>query len=289
MKVITKDRCSLWYSPDNIPVLEVAPGEEFQLETASVLTDITKFPNVIMPVTGPVFIKGAHPGSVLKVDIIETSLPAGEGVVMTLPPAGIFSDRILQPKYKVIPYDGAYCYFNESTRVPLHPMVGKIGTTFADRDIKCNAPGPHGGNMDIRDITKGTTVYLPVFVEGALFAAGDVHAAQGDGEIQSGLETEALLTLRCDVTAGIELTHPLLVNEEFVMTVAEGESLEEAYRIALDDMVKLVMDGLGLSFLDATFLASVATNIKINQVASALVGARVAIPKTVLPLSSISL
>jgi len=142
--------------------------------------------------------------------------------------------------------------------------------------------------MDITDATDGASVYFPVFVAGALFAAGDVHAVMADGESEvSAVETESLLTLRCEVVANLKLTHPLLTNQEFVITIGEGKNLEEAYHIALDDMVALLIEYLGLDFLDAAMLVSQVADIKVNQIVNPLVGVRVAFPHALLPSTSI--
>lgn len=288
MKFLRKDQCVLEYDPTYPPVLKVASGETFQLETPSILTRIQDFPkSITVPVTGPVLVEGAHPGTVLGADIIKIDLNAGEGVIGAVPGKGAFGDRILKPEYKVVRYDKKYAYFNDSIRLPLRPMVGKIGVAPRDRGINCNTPGPHGGNMDITDITDGASVYFPIFIEGALFAAGDVHAVMADGESEiSAVETESRLTLRCEVVDNLRLTHPLVVNRNFIMTVGEGRNLEEAYHVALDDMVALLMDYLGLSFVDATMLVSQAGDIKINQIVNPLVGVRVVFPRALLPPGS---
>jgi len=289
MKFLPKNQCVLEYNPTYPPVLRVASGETFQLETPSILTYIADFPNkVTVPVTGPVFVEGARPGTVLKADIIKIELTAGEGAICAIPGRGAFGDRILKPEYKVVRYDKKYAYFNDQIKLSLRPMVGKIGVAPSNRGINCNTPGPHGGNMDITDVTDGASVYFPVFVEGALFAAGDVHAVMADGESEvSAVETESLLTLRCEIVTDLKLTHPLLTNNKFVMTIGEGKNLEEAYHIALDDMVSLLIKYLGLAFLDAAMLVSQAGDIKVNQIVNPLVGVRVAFPRALLPPKSI--
>jgi len=288
MKSLRKDQCVLEYNPAYPPALKVASGETFQLETPSILTYIADFPHkVTVPVTGPVFVEGAHPGAVLKTDVVKIDLNAGEGVIVAIPGKGAFGDRILKPEYKVVRYDKKYAHFSESIKLPLRPMVGKIGVAPLDRGINCNTPGPHGGNMDITDITDGASVYFPVFIEGALFAAGDVHAVMADGESEvSAVETESVLTLRCEVVTNLKLTHPLVVNKNDIMTVGEGRNLEEAYHIALDDMVVMLMKDLDLSFVDATMLASQAADIQVNQIVNPLVGVRVTFPRALLPSNS---
>lgn len=284
MKFLSKDTHVHQYSPDNGPALTVAPGEIFQLETPSILTFIETFPDsVVLPVTGPVEIQGAEPGSTLKVDILNIKLTVGEAAITAIPGKGAFAERISKPSYKVVTYDDTHVHFSDSLKIPLRPMVGKIGVAPAETGISSGTSGPHGGNMDITDITEGASVYLPVFVKGALMAAGDVHALMADGESHlSAVETESVLTLRCDVTSAIRLTHPLVVTQSHVMTVGEGKTIEEAYHIALDDMAKLIMDCNGLEFLDAVMLISNAVDLKINQIVNPMVGVRAALPKSLL-------
>lgn len=285
MEVLSKDKSNLYYDAAIPPALTVAPGELFQLETVSILTRLESFPDdVTVPVTGPVYVEGARVGSVLKVDIVKIELTAGEGAIIAVPGKGAFAERTSEAMCKVTPYDDKYVYFNDTIKIPLRPMVGKIGVAPLGDAIKCNTPGPHGGNMDITDITEGSSVYLPVFVEGALLACGDAHAAMGDGETCSaGVETESLLTLSCQVIEEMQLTHPLVATEKEVMMVGEGHTLEESYRIALDNMVEFISDKLGLSFIDATMLMSTAADIRINQIVNPLVGVRVAFPLSLLP------
>jgi amidase len=284
VKFISKDKHVHQYSPDYAPVITVAPGEIFQLETPSILTFIENFPDsVVLPVTGPVEIQGAQPGSILKVDILKIKLTAGEAAITAIPGKGAFADRISRPSYKVVTYDDTHVHFNDSLKIPLRPMVGKIGVAPAETSISSGTSGSHGGNMDITDITEGASVYLPIFVQGALMAAGDVHALMADGESHlSAVETESVLTLRCDITDAIRLTHPLVVTQTHVMTVGEGRTLEEAYHIALDDMAKFIMDCNGLEFLDAVMLISNAADLKINQIVNPMVGVRAVFPKTLL-------
>ena len=289
MKALTKDVSNNHYDATLPPAMTVATGELFQLETPSILTHPELFPETTIPVTGPVWVEGARPGSALKVEIIKVELPAGEGAIVVIPGKGAFGERVPKPMYKVVTHDDEYAYFNDRIKVPLRPMAGKVGVAPAGKAIDCHAPGPHGGNMDITDISEGCSVYLPVFVEGALLACGDVHAAMGDGEsCFSALESEGLLTLRCQIIEDMKLTHPMLVTDSEVMTVGDGRTLEEACKIALDNMATFVAEKLGLDFVDATMLVSVAADVKINQIVNTVaVGVRVAIPLSVLQLRSI--
>lgn len=290
MKGLSMDQCVNEYSAANRPVLTVSPGEMFQLETASILTHPEAFPDkTTIPVTGPVYVEGARAGSVLKVDILSVKLTAGKGAIIVKPGKGAFGEKVSKPICKVVTYDDKYVYFNDELKVPLRPMVGKVGVAPLGQPIDSHPPGPHGGNMDITDITEDTSVYLPVFVDGALLACGDLHAAMGDGEsCFSAVETEGLVTLRCQVTENMKLTHPMVVTASEVMTVGDGRTLEEACRVALDNMAALITSKLGLNFIDATMLISVAADLRINQIVNTVaVGVRLALPLSLLPQGSI--
>jgi amidase len=288
MKVLAMDQCVLDYSAENPPVLTVVPGELFQLNTASILTHPEDFPDkTTVPVTGPVYVEGAEPGSALKVDIVKIELTAGKGAIVAMPGKGAFAKQITEPKCKVVTYDGKFVYFSDRIKVMLRPMVGKIGVAPLGKGVNSHAPGPHGGNMDITDITVSSSVYLPIFVEGALLACGDVHAAMGDGESEfSALETEARLTLRCQVLDSMKLKNPLVITDSDVMTVGHGKNLEEACKVALDDMAALLCGKLELKFIDAAMLISIAGDLKINQIVNSFVGARVAIDLSIFPQGS---
>lgn len=289
MKVLSKESANVNYDATIAPALTIAPEELFQLHTNSILTHPESFPdNVWIPVTGPVYVESAKPGTVLKVDIVKLELTGEKGAIITLAGKGGFASRITESIIKDVPYDDKYVYFNNTIRVPLRPMIGKIGVTPGGDPIRSSWPGPHGGNMDITEISEGCSVYLPVFVDGALLACGDVHAAMGDGEsIISAVETESLLTLRCHVINDMKLTHPMVLTPNEVMTIGEGQNLEEAYRIALDDMVELISNKLGLGFVDAAMIVSVAADLRVNQIVNPKVGVRVALPLSILPSGSL--
>jgi amidase len=290
MKLLKKDISNVDYDAAIPPALVVTSGELFQLQTPSILTYPEAFPDTTVPVTGPVWVEGANPGSVLKVEIIKLELTAGDGAIAVIPGKGAFGEKVFEPMYKVVTYDNKYVHFNDKIKAPLRPMVGKVGVAPAGKAINCHATGNYGGNMDITDITEGTSLYLPVFVEGALLSCGDVHAAMGDGEsCFSAVETEGSITFRCQVIEDMELTHPLVVTANEVMTVGDGQTIEKAYKIALDNMVALITKKLGLNFTDAIMLISIAADVRINQIVNTVaVGARVALPLSLLPLKNIS-
>jgi len=289
VKVLEKDMSNINYDAAIPPALMVAQGEIFQLKTPSILTHPELFPETTVPVTGPIYVEGAKPDSALKVDIVKVELTAGKGAIAVIPGKGAFGEQVSEAMSKVVTYDDKYVYFNDRIKFPLRPMVGKVGVAPIGKAINCHATGPYGGNMDITDITEGSSVYLPIFVEGALLACGDTHAAMGDGEsCFSAVETESLLTLRCQVIHDMKLTHPMVVTADEVMTVGDGRNLEEACKIALDNMATLITKKLGLDFIDATMLISVAADLRVNQIVNTVaVGVRVALPLSLVPTDCI--
>ena len=138
-------------------------------------------------------------------------------------------------------------------------MIGVIGVAPAGAPVPCGSPGAHGGNMDTSLIGEGAVVYLPVAAPGALLAAGDLHAAMGDGEIcGTGVEVAGSVTLRVDVRRDLELVNPVVETAEVVATIASAETLDEAADLATRDMADLLMRGSASPSRDATMLMSAA-------------------------------
>lgn len=119
----------------------------------------------------------------LKVTIKQITLTSQQAVMVTAPQLGVIGDELSAPKVTMVPIEQGHAVMPGNMRVPLNPMVGVIGVAPAGKAISCGTPDSHGGNMDCKMITAGSTLWLPVNVPGALFALGDLHAAMGDGEV----------------------------------------------------------------------------------------------------------
>ena len=146
-------------------------------------------------------------------------------------------------------------------------MIGVIGVAPENESITCGTPGTHGGNMDNKRITKGSTLYLPVYKDGAYFACGDVHACMGDGEIMvSGVEIPAKVTLSFEVIKGMSIEEPRLEDEDYIYTISSDEDIEKAIYNVTKIMNKIIQKHLGYSFNDAGMLLSACGNVKICQV-----------------------
>src|SRR5438128_5971563 len=158
------------------------------------------------PLTGPVGIRGARPGDVLQVDVREL-VPGDLGYTSFRPGIGLLRDDFIEPYLKLWELRGQAAELRPGIRVPLAPFLGVMGVALAEPGAHVTAPPrSNGGNMDIKQLTAGTTLYLPVWVAGALFSCGDGHAVQGDGEVCiTAIETTMTATLRFTVRRDIRL------------------------------------------------------------------------------------
>jgi amidase len=162
----------------------------------------------------------------------------------------------------------------------VRPVIGTIGVAPAEGAVGNLFPGPHGGNLDVNDVTEGARVLLPVFVPGALFSLGDGKAVMGDGETNGvGIEVAMKVTVKLRLIKGAKIARPRLENTSSVMTIASSKTLEDASKTALSDMVNLLIDETELTREEAYALLGAIADIKIANVVDPEVTIRVAVPK----------
>jgi len=287
---VARDQSVFSLSAEAAPVVRIRPGDSLVLDTADCFSDQVQSaedaPGAVdwehvNPATGPVFVEGVEPGDVLSV-LIERIDVAHRGVMAISGDFGVLRDRFQGMSFEMIPIEGRFAQVAGAS-VPVLPMIGVIGVAPAGSPVPCGSPGSHGGNMDTRLIGEGATLYLPVFAPGALLAAGDLHAAMGDGEIcGTGVEVAGSIQLRVDVRHDVELANPVVETSEVVATIASAETLDEAADRATRDMADLLMQRLGLSAADATMLMSAAGQLQVSQVVDPLKTARYAMSKEIL-------
>ena len=277
---------------DNQPVAKVTSGSTIEFETADCFNDQIRCEkegisslnwDQINPATGPIYIEDAKIGDTLKVQIKKIEI-ADTGVMATVPGAGLLGDLVTEPQVKVMKVANGLVHFNEKIKIPTNPMIGVIGVAPAGEGISCGTPDVHGGNMDNKKITAGTTLYFPIFTDGALLAMGDLHAVMGDGEIMvSGVEVSGKVTVQVDVIKNKTIQHPILETDSHYYTIASHVDLLEAVKIATIEMQKLVMEKLNLSFNEAGMLLSAIGDTEIAQVVDPLLTVRFALSKEILP------
>ena len=288
MIVLRKDRRVFAFSGDAEPALTVPAGTRLRLETADCFDDQVQAQDDVLdaidwdrvnPATGPVFVRGVHAGDVLSV-LIESIDIGRRGVMAVAPGFGVLGGEFPEQVHRIVAIADGAARIAESIAVPLRPMIGVIGVAPAGPPVSTASPGPHGGNMDTRLIGAGAVLYLPVAHEGALFAAGDLHAAMGDGEIcGTGVEVSGAITLRLDVRSDLRIKGPVLETPDHVVTIASAETLDAAAEAATRQMAALLTGRLGLSLEVAAMLMSAGGDLQVSQIVDPLRTARFALPK----------
>ena len=257
-------------------------------------------PRYLNPQTGPFFIEGAEPGDTLAVHFVSIEPSESWGVSSTFPFFGALTSSrdtaTLQPPLpeRTWVYDldteERLVYFQAldgdlRLPLPMDPMHGTVGVAPALGEVRSSlAPGAWGGNMDTPEMRAGATCYLGVNVPGAMFSIGDGHARQGEGEA-CGVAVECAMNtvLIVDVIRGTYTPWPRLETDEFLITTGSTKPLEDAFRIALTEMVRWVAALIDLSIMDAYQLVSQAALTPIANVCDTVYTVTCKIPKKLLP------
>lgn len=276
-RILGRERIVYRLDKTSPPALEIDSGDIVRVQTYDARTGTIRseadlldrpHPNGSNPATGPMFVRGAQPGDSLAVNIINIDL-AEQGFVAVKARTGLLAHRANQFTTRIVPIRNGMVLFNEWVQFPIRPMVGVIGTAPAREGVATSLPGAHGGNMDNRYITTGSTVHLPVAVPGALLAIGDVHASMGDGEIAMlGLEVCAEVTIQVRIIKSVSVNRPWIETPNTWVTTGDSLNPTEALRIAAEEMLTLLQQRLRLSFADAYMLMSARADVQICQLCS---------------------
>ncbi len=257
-----------------------------QLGPSSTVADVTALDfGKINPVSGPIYVEGAEPGDAIKVTI-ESFTPRahdgrGFGWTANIPGFGLLADQFTDPALHIWSYEPGQmgpALFGREGSVPLKPFAGTIGNALAEPGLHSVVPPRRvGGNLDIRDLTAGVTLYLPVEVKGALFSVGDTHAAQGDGEVcGTAIESPMDVVLKLDVVKGANLKTPRFTTpgpvtrhldaKGYEVTTGIGPDLMSAARDAVSAMVDLLCAQRGMAAVDAYMLVSTCGDLRISEI-----------------------
>ncbi len=220
--------------------------------------------------TGPVAIEGAEPGDVLEVRILDVELRQDWGYNFCRPLAGTLPDDF--PTYHLmhIPLDKERMIgrLPWGLELPLKPFFGVMGVAPPPSWRRCTSiiPRAFGGNLDNKELVAGATLFLPVFVAGALFSCGDGHGVQGDGEVNvTAIETALSGTFEFVLRKDLPLTYPRAETASHVITFGMDPSLDRCAETALRHMIALIAERTGLSREDAYALCSLAADLRITQ------------------------
>jgi acetamidase/formamidase len=269
------------------PRLRIQPGDTVHLECLDASgaqvnpkTTLSEFLAIdrqrIHALTGPIFVERAEPGDVLQIDVLKVA-HRGWGWSSVIAGLGFLKERFAEPFLFHWKLEGAVSRSLAPAIVPLRPFCGVMGVARAeDGEFITRPPGPFGGNMDVRQLCAGATLYLPVYNAGALFSAGDAHAAQGDGEVCiNGIECPADVTLRFRLHKQQRLAAPIVeagvvrgqeMGGDAWFVVESAADAAGAARAATSRMIDLLVDRWGFTPVHAYLLCSVAMNLHMSQV-----------------------
>jgi acetamidase/formamidase len=288
------------------PRLHVAPGDVVHMECQdSTGAQVHPAMNVagflainrgrIHALTGPIFVQGAEPGDVLQIDVLEVA-HKGWGWSSVIAGLGFLKERFAEPYLFHWQLDRAVSRSLAPAVVPLRPFCGVMGVAQAEYgEFRTRPPGIFGGNMDVRELCSGSTLYLPVLNPGALFSAGDAHAAQGDGEVCiNGIECPTDVTLRFHLHKQRPLTGPLVesaatsrkqdAGDEAWIVIESSTDAIAAARSATSRMIDLLVANWGFRDVHAYLLCSVAMHLRLSQVVNEpMYTVSAALRKSVLP------
>jgi len=295
-----------YFAADAKPVLRVKPGETVTIDTIcgvadmldrlgaatddpiremkeidAKVTDKGPGPHVL---TGPVAVEGAMPGDVLEVEILDIRLRSPYGWMEIAPDAGALPEEFPYLRDKLIRLDDRtkLAEFAPGVRVPIRPFFGNLGVAPPSGRLGSAPPSYNAGNLDNKWLVAGTKVYIPVQVPGALFAVGDGHAAQGDGEVcVTAIETNLTGVFRFAVHKGMNLRWPRAETPTHIITMGLHESLDEAARRATKEMIDYLVTERGLSRDDAYMLTSAAVDLHVTEVVDGVKGVHAMLAKSI--------
>ncbi|SEN42565.1 Acetamidase/formamidase [Pseudomonas sp. ok272] len=247
----------------------------------SKVADVGKVPfDKINPVTGPIFVEGAEPGDVLKITL-DSFKPSGFGWTANIPGFGLLADQFQDPALMLWHYDKLAltpAAFSDFAKVPLKPFAGTIGLAPALAGLHSVVPPRRvGGNLDIRDLAAGTTLYLPVEVSGALLSIGDTHAAQGDGEVcGTAIESAMDVVVKLDLIKNTPLATPRfstpgpvtrhLDSAGYEAFTGIGPDLMQAARQAVSNTIDWLCREHHMPAEQAYMLCSVCGDLRISEI-----------------------
>ncbi len=271
------------------PVLHLKPGDILDTNTLDCFGNGLKKPGDTLsmakgdnPLAGPFYVEGAEAGDTLAVKILDLQVDGEYGVGAFSPGFGSLNGTHYTPILEAPLPERVWFYHidhadNTATfkaldtdfavKIPMHPFFGCIGVAPASGEARSSlVPAEFGGNMDSPEASVGNTVYFPVNVKGGLLYLGDGHAAMGDGEAAgSAIEVPLKARVQLSVIKGRKIDWPEFENDDAIMTVGAYRPLDDAFRIAMTELVHWIHRDYGLSELDAYELLSKVGKVHLNE------------------------
>jgi amidase len=288
VKRLSKDPLSYEFSRHVAPRLTIASGATLVVETEDAFSgqirsnddrrDKSRMP-YSNPLTGPILVEDAAPGDALAVTIRRIDPLIGQCATRTAEPQqlGQWLGYDVPHGTHVCPIRDGEIHWSDTLRIPYQPMLGCLGVA-TDMGAPTTLPaGPHGGNMDIREVAPGHTIFLPVLVSGGYLYLGDAHAAMGHGELSAcGLEMPAETELTVQLIKGRRLAWPRIVGPDAIMTVVTGTPMERSLAQAYAQLILWMENEFGWDRWKAYDLLTHVAEVSVGYYALGTVAAKVA-------------
>jgi amidase len=284
------------YSPEHAPIGTVSAGETFAVITADCFTgryeNAANFPHAagwvedhLDGVTGPIAVEGAEPGHAVEVRIESVQVTTPGYVVISRCEAVSPADWWHEEDHVIhLAVDGDQIVLSDDWRVPVAPLIGCLATAPARETVLSRHEGAYLGNVDVREITDGATVVLPVAVPSAGLYFGDCKAAMGDGEVVCAPEVGArIIASARPVQRPVSMGAPRVMTEDLLMTVVSGISLADACRAAFAELKSWLQDEWELSSDQAAVVMGIGAHCGVGQVSNLLHTAKCSIARALLP------
>jgi acetamidase/formamidase len=285
------------------PVLTVASGDTVTLDSVSggpdilptdgrfdILTEHKAIHAAVEPrmgahiLTGPIAVEGAEPGDALGIEIMSIDCRQNWGYTRIRPLSGTLPEDfpVRRTWHTAIDRQRGIATVPWGAEIELAPFFGVMGVAPPPNygAVTSIVPREFGGNMDLKELVAGTTLFLPVWTEGGLFSAGDGHGVQGDGEVcVTALETALTGTFRLSLHKGVGIDLPRAETPTHLITMGFNEDLDDAAKTALRQMITLIGERMGLGREDAYMFCSLAVDMRVTQLVDGNKGIHAMLPK----------
>jgi len=267
---LTREQRIYVLDPQGEPAITIDSGEELMVETWDAFEGI-RDPKILEarslkgPATGPIYVNGAEPGDALRVDFL--SIKPKEGAAhMVMPGRGFLDEEFTEGYPTVMDFQDGKVVLPSGLKLSLKPSMGVVATTPTYPQSTASDSGPYGGDIDMKELVEGSTLFLPVFVPGGMLALGDCHAVVGDGAVAgTGAECSSETHIRVTVEKGMGITGPRALTPDYFVVLSHGEELGPAMKQAVRDMVDFLVQEKGLAPYDAYTLCSLAGDIRVSR------------------------
>lgn len=273
MKRLARDQYTTTLDRKVAPKLTVESGEEIEVETWDAFMgvwDVGGTRDIVGPMAGPIAVRGAAAGDALRIELLDIQpidvAPGRSALHNTSRAHGFLKAEFNRHNPMALEIRDGQILFPGGIRIPVNPSVGFIATTFTEPQKTTSDSGPYGGDIDIKELTAGSTIWLPVFVPDALLVLGDVHAVVGDGCVGgTAAECCAKVRFRVSIEKNSKIERPRVLTPEHVIAVCYGEDVGEAMKQSVRDMVRYLADEKGMDPYEAYALLSLAGDVRISR------------------------